>query len=126
MAKTTPVNTPRATRMMIEVRATEYASSRQGISKTMASGIPQFSSFHKPERRGRARCGGFLCSIFDWKSGSSCTSGRHAGTHIKFCLSGIARASRRALEAQAGQPVSHTATPGMTHLAGKTASGEKR
>jgi hypothetical protein len=34
--------------MMNEVRATECASSRQGIFKTMASGIPQFTPFHKP------------------------------------------------------------------------------
>jgi hypothetical protein len=42
--------------MMNEVRATEFTSSRQGIFETIASGIPQFLAFHKPERhRGRRR-----------------------------------------------------------------------
>jgi hypothetical protein len=35
---------------MKEMRATECASNRQRISKTMACDIPQFSPFHKPQR----------------------------------------------------------------------------
>jgi hypothetical protein len=77
--------------MMNKVRATGYASSRQGISETMASGIPQFSPFHKTERRICALRRQFHCSIFGWKSGSSRTAGGPASGRIKFCLIGTSR-----------------------------------